>query len=144
MSETNGLASADQLREIGATQVRRYKTLEPMPVCGLAVRIQSLTEFETQQYQGEVWSSRGTGIKKSRMEDASRRLFVRCLVDQAGNRLFGPRDICVFDEYDGADTAFLYEACSAHCGLNRDDIEDLAKNSSATIVDDSHSSSPSE
>lgn len=144
MSETNGLAGADQLREIGAKPTRRYKTLDPMPVCGAKVRIQSLTELETQQFQSEVWSSRGTGVKKSRMEDASRRLFVRCLVDQGGNRLFGPKDTYVFDNYDGADTGFLYEECANHCGLSREDIEDLVKNSSETTDDSSPSSSPSE
>ncbi len=144
MSGENGIANADQLREIGKEPKHRYKTLDPMPVCGLVVRIQSLTELEMQQYQGEVWSSRGTGMKKSRMEDASRRLFVRCLVDHAGNRLFTPKDTYVFDNYDGADTGFLYEQCSAHCGLNREDIEGLAKNSSAIAVGSTPSDSPSE
>lgn len=144
MSEKNGIASADQLREIGLKPTRRYKTLDPMPVCGVRVRIQSLTELETQQYQSEVWSSRGTGVKKSRMEDASRRLLVRCLVDRAGNRLFGPKDTYVFDNYDGADTGFLYEECANHCGLSRDDIESLVKNSSETTVDSLPSDSPSE
>ncbi|KKM87081.1 hypothetical protein LCGC14_1272520 [marine sediment metagenome] len=143
MSETNGLASADQLRKIGAAPVRRYKSLESMPVCGMKVRIQSLTELELQQYQNEVLGSRGSGLKRSKLEDASRRLFVRCLVDSAGNRLFTPQDTGVFDNYDAADTSFLYDACSSHCGLNRDDIEDLAKNLSATIVDSSPSDAPS-
>jgi hypothetical protein len=134
MSEANSLATADQLRALGAKVKRRYKRLDPCPVSGVELRIQSLTEGEQTRYQGACMATRGAGLLKSRLEDASRRLFVQCLVDAQGNRLLGDNETGVFVNWDSADTTFLYNECAEHCSISRDDIEDLVKNSEATPV----------
>ena len=122
------LATTDQL--IGAGGRRRYRR-ETLPISGLLVRIQSLTERELSQYQSAVIASSGAKLQRARLEDASRRLIVRCLVDEAGNRLLADSHVGRLADWDAADTAYLYEACAAHVGVNRTDIEDLVKNSDA-------------
>ena len=141
MTDNNHLASEEEL--FGKKPARRYCELT-MPISGHRVRIQSLTERELSRYQMATLASSGTGLKRSRLEDANRRLIVLCLVDSAGNRLLNDSHLERLAEWDAADTAYLYDQCASHCGINRQDIEDLAKNSAAIHVVDSGFSSPSE
>ena len=115
---------------------RRYKELN-LPVRGCKVRIQSLTEWEVSEYQAVMVSSRGgaTAYIRGRLVDASRRLIVLCLVDGAGNRILNKSHVELLADWDAADATFLYTECAAFCGINREDIEDLAKNSSTTTVE---------
>lgn len=133
-TETNGLASVEQL--FSGKLKRRYKVVE-LPVSEHKVRIQSLSESEVSEYQAATVASSGMGLRRERLKDSNRRLIVLCLVDQAGNRILGKSHIAKLAEWDGADAGFLYNECVTHCGLNRDDIEDLVKNSEGTIVVDS-------
>lgn len=141
MSENNGLATAEQL--MAATGQRRFKELS-LPIRGLRVRIRSLTEREMSRYQSVTIASGGTGLKRSKLEDASRRLIVLCLVDQDGNQLLGDENLPKLADWDAADTNFLYDECAQHCGINRSDIEDLVKNSEEMPAGLVHSDSPSE
>lgn len=142
MSEHNGLSTAEAVRAAGSRQVRRYKLLEPLPVNGLRLRIQSLTEQEMSKYQTEL-VGRGNRPKPARLEDANGRLFCRVLVDGDGNRLFGDGDAEAFAGWDSADTGALYERVKRHLGLEDGDVEDLVKNSAATGGDARRSGSPS-
>ena len=126
------LASAEQLF---APCKRRYKTIT-LPVSGLAVRIQSLTEREVSRFQSATIAQNGTGFKKAKLEDASRRLVVLCLVDGAGNRILNDSHIAKLADWDGADMAFLYNECTSHVGLKSEDIEGLVKNSEEIHVVD--------
>jgi len=136
MSETNGngLASVEAL--FSRQPKRRHKTLQ-LPVSGHTVRIQSLTERELSEYQAAVLANRGgaNSFIKARLIDANRRLIVLCLVDGAGNRILNQSHIQKLAEWDAADTSYLYNECAAHCGINREDIEETAKNSLEINVD---------
>jgi len=140
MSENNGLATVEQL--MAAIGKRRFKELT-LPTSGLRVRIRSLTERELSQYQSATIASGGTGLKRSRLEDATRRLIVLCSVDRDGNLLLKDVDLPRLADWDAADTSFLYEECAKHCGINRSDIEDLVKNSEEMPAGLVHSDSPS-
>jgi len=50
-------------------------------------------------------------------------------VDADGNPILSDSDVMRLADWDAADTSFLYEECAKHCGINRQDIEDLVKNS---------------
>jgi len=129
MAETT-LASEGQL--FGARPKRRYKELT-LPISGHRVRIQSLTERELAAYQIETMKRRGEGANLARLADSNARLIVLCLVDGAGNRILNQSHIAKLAEWDAADTAFLSDECAKHCGLNREEIETLAKNSEAIL-----------
>ena|GEM_PF-1018872 len=135
----NGFANADQLLK-AAKGGRRYRAVD-LPVCGAKVRLQSLTEGELSAYHRKTVSKRG-GIQEARLEDATRRLLVLCLVDGAGNRLFSDGDTDKLRDFDAADTQHLYDECASHVGINRDDIEALVKNSEATNGDAAPTGSP--
>ena len=141
MSEQNGLATAEQL--MAAAGKRRFKELS-LPISGLRVRIRSLTEREVSRYQSATIATSGVGLKRSKLEDAGRRLIVLCLIDRDGNRLLNDGALAGFDEWDSADSGFLYGECAAWCGLDQKDIEDLVKNSEQMAGDLVPSDSPSE
>lgn len=144
MTETNGLASAEQL--MAATKGKRRFDRLRLPIAGLRCRIRSLMDRELSAYQSATIASGGTGLKRSRLDDAARRLIVLCLVDNEGNRLFSDSNEHVeqFEEWDAADTSYLYDKCATHCGINRQDIEDLVKNSEEIPAGSALSDSPSE
>ena len=115
---------------------RRYEYCT-LPISGRRVRIQSLSERESSAYQAETIADKTGAWKRSKFEDAKRRLIVQCLVDDAGNRLLNPSHVpLIADKWDGADTEFLYQKIAAHCGLRTADIEELVKNSPRTTVVD--------
>lgn len=144
MSEGNGLATAEQARAAGSRQMRRYRVIDPLPVNGLQFRLQSLTEREMADHDGEATDYARGGFKRSALRNANARIFVRVLVDAEGNRLFADSDVAVFTDWDSADTNALYDACARHCGIRRVSDEDLVKNSEETSVGSVHSDSPSE
>jgi hypothetical protein len=121
----NGFAGRDEL--LGVVMKRRHEAVE-LPICGMTVRIRSLTEREVSRYQMRTVAKRG-GFRTERMLDASRRLIVLCLVNQEGGRLFGDDETDWLVEWDSADTQCLYNACAKHCGIDTSDIEELVKNS---------------
>lgn len=127
MSETRVLATADQLRNASCRSVRRFRDLAPLPVSGLSCRIRSVTKKELSDFQMAVMDGKGRP-RADRIKDAENRLFVLCLVDGDGNPLLTQADVGIFEDWDSADTQFLYNECSAFAGLNRDDLETLTKN----------------
>lgn len=115
-----------------APRTRRHK-YETLPISGLSVRIQSLTEAELSRYEMAVVGTSDKAIaRQARIEDAGRRLIVLCLVDTAGNRILNDSHNKLLAEWDAADSNYLYNACAAHVGLRRSDIEELVKNSERT------------
>jgi len=138
--DCDGLANAAQLFSPGELK-RRFKTLS-LPTSGLKVRIRSLSERELSHYQTATVANRGVGLKRSRLEDANRRLIALVLVDAAGNRLLSDSQVGKLAEWDSADSSFLYDEAAAHVGIKEGEIEDLVKNSERITVDDSPCDSP--
>lgn len=127
-------ATAEQL--VNYAPKRRYKEEVECPVSGFKLRIQSLMESELGKYDADTLTTKGA-IRKSKLEDANRRLIVLCLVDDDGNRLLTDKQTHIFERWDSVDTKHLYKECAEHCGISEGDIEAMAKNSDATIDDDS-------
>jgi hypothetical protein len=129
-SET--IATADDL--FGKPRCRRYTITDPLPIAGYRVRLRSVTEREFADYQLAVMKSSGKGFREERMRDATRRLIQLCVVDSSGNQIISDAQRTEMGEWDAADTAFLYGECVKHCGIDKDDIEGLVKNSEKTPV----------
>ena len=124
------LATVDEL--FHDRSPRRYQELT-LPVSGKRIRFQSLYEDELSAYQAVTMSSRG--FRRSRLEDANRRLLTLCLVNAQGRRLLTAKQADKFKLWDAADSQVAYDAVIKHVGINREDIEDLIKNSEKTTVD---------
>lgn len=142
-SPNNTLASMAEL--FPASTKRRYKDVT-LPVSGHRVRIQSLTERECSEYEMAVVAQSTTRSKfvRARLLDANRRLIGLCLVDADGNRLLSDKQADQIATWDSADSNFLHDAVAAHCGINREAIEELVKNSEAIRVDSPLTDSPPE
>jgi hypothetical protein len=125
MAETNGKVAGAADLAAALKDKRRYKEVT-LPASGLTVRIQSLAAGEQSRYETAAMGPDGK-LNRNRMEDAESRLIVKCLVDEAGNRLFSDMQAGELAAWDGADAAFLYRECSKHCGINRQ-TDDLEKN----------------
>lgn len=125
-----GLASKQEL--LGLSGRRRYRDVA-LPVATLTVRIQSLTERELSHYQTAVLTGQSgkQSLNRARLLDATRRLIGMCVVDADNKRMLDDADLDALSGMDAKDTQALYEACTAHCGISKDDVEELAKNSAA-------------
>ena len=139
----NDRVITDATTLFGAPSLRRFKIIGPLPVRGqpegMYVRIRSLTERESSEYQAKLVAKKGDGLRTERLKDANRRLIALCLVDGDGNTYVTPAMQTQMADWDAADTGFLYSECATHCGLSTSDIEDLVKNSEGTTVADSPS-----
>ena len=134
------------MAELFPAKIPRRHKIVPLPVSGNRVRIQSLTEREQSEYEMAViahGSSRSKFVR-SKLLDANRRLIALCLVDAAGSRLLSDNQANQLATWDSADANFLHDEVAAHCGINREAIEDLVKNSEGIAVDSPPTDSPPE
>ncbi len=132
---TNGLATADEL--CGGGLKRRFceKTL---PFKGCKVRIRSLSEGEMGSYQDKlsrVGRQGGVEIIPGALKTANRRLIVLCLVDEQGNTILRNNHVGAMADWDAADVNYLYTACCEHCGVSREDLDQIVKNSAEAPID---------
>lgn len=127
-SQIEVIASLDDL--FGTPCRRRYRTVGPLPVRRVSVRIRSLTDAEVSDYQTAIVTSKESS-RQARMRDANARLIVLCLVDADGNQLCEPKHVPQILQWDAADSLWLYDECVRHVGLRKADIEELVKNSDA-------------
>jgi hypothetical protein len=97
---------------------------------GDVVRIRNLSEKERSKYESETLT-KGGQLNAAKLADAKRRLIALCCVDDAGNLIFHPDDIKGLESVDSAVTQVLYDEIRTHCGFDKEDIEELVKNSEA-------------
>lgn len=105
---------------------RRYGTVK-LPVSGMEVRVQSLTELERTKYERAIWDSNGKRIS-ARVNDSKARLICLCLVDDDGRKLLDETDVDQVMALDAADTGFLFDFLFRFLGFDQSDLEAIAKN----------------
>ena len=125
MSEITGLEAM-----FAGAPKRRFKVVT-LPVNGHTVRIQSLTEKDYSGYQAYFLDKTGKPVA-SRLKNANRIFISMCVVDADGNRIITGDYVERLEDWDAADTHYLYNECSNHAGISTDDIEGLVKNLSET------------
>ena len=106
---------------------RRYRD-ETLPVSGLRIRIQSLTEKEYAEFCRAVNNKKDSVVT---LLNSRRALLIRCLVDENGNRMFSLDDYDALAEWDAADLQAAQSACADHVGTSEDGLENIRKNSQA-------------
>ncbi len=115
------------------TRAKRRYTTVTITETGDTFRIQSLTEKEKSDYEATMMSKAGA-ISRDRLQDAYRRLFVLVVVDEAGNRMFSDGDLADLENVDSLVVARVFQVAHAFCGFEKNDIEDIVKNSSRVHV----------
>ena len=122
MSE-NGYASIEDLR--AATNKPRREREVLLPVSGLKVRIQEMTERERSELETEGYSRDGGKQIRQRMADLGLRIAQRCLIEPRVQR----QHIELLKEFNCTDMNVLKEACADLCGFSAADMESLEGNS---------------
>lgn len=131
---------------LGAVDIKSEKV--PVPEWGDEVIIRGLTGEELDAFQGSIRQFRptfdGKGMEPVLIQDNMRaKLLVKCLVDEAGDRLFQDSDASALGGKNGAVIDRLYDVASALSGLSEDEKAELEGNSEpATESAGSTSESP--
>jgi len=117
-------ASFDEL--VKTPRNRRYHNV-PLPILDKTVMIRSLTDRELTTYQAET-VDRERKFKAGKLEDANRRLIALCVVDPTSREpMFTAQRIGLLSDWDAADTAVLFDACTKHVGIDAEDIAELVR-----------------
>lgn len=111
-------------RLLSKTQTR-YREIQ---FDGETYRLRSLNERERAEYELKLQDKKG----RYTFERARRLLILHCLVGPDGNRILTDDDEAALELVDGRLTGALYGAAQEHCGYDKDEIEDLVKNSEST------------
>jgi hypothetical protein len=117
---------------LGAVDIKSEKV--PVPEWGDEVIIRGLTGEELDAFQGSIRQFRptfdGKGMEPVLIQDNMRaKLLVKCLVDEAGDRLFQDSDASALGAKNGAVIDRLYDVASALSGLSEDEKAELEGNS---------------
>jgi len=113
------------------------------PEWGGGVWIRCLTAAERDAFEAQQIQARVEGRKVTvtpDLQNAKARLVVRCIVDEAGKRLFADKDAVALGAKSAAVVDRLYTAARRLSGMAReDDLAELIKNSDADRTGDSSS-----
>lgn len=117
---------------LGAVDVQTEKVF--VKEWGDDVIVRGLTGDELDAYQGSIRQFRrtldGKGMEPVLVHEGMRaKLLVRCLVDEAGERLFRDGDASELGAKNGAVIDRLYDVASRLSGLSEDEQEALEGNS---------------
>jgi hypothetical protein len=124
------LATRDQLLTTLGRPQRRYRNVE-LPVSGLTVRVQSLTEGELSRYQRRLLKKDGRGIDPTAIQAANRHLFVACLVNDDNGLMLSASEADTLADMDCADASKLYQEIQDHLGVDPTDLGETEKNSNS-------------
>ncbi|MEV6737873.1 phage tail assembly chaperone [Streptomyces sp. NPDC051104] len=131
---------------LGAVDIQTEKVF--VPEWGDDVIVRGLTGEELDAFQGSIRQFRptfdGKGMEPVLVQDNMRaKLLVKCLVDEAGERLFTDQDASALGAKNGAVIDRLYDVASRLSGLSEEEKAQMEGNSeAATDSGSSASSSP--
>jgi hypothetical protein len=107
--------------EFLAQTEKEYKDLY---IKGKRYRLQSLDEDERSEYEIQLQTKKGFAFEKAR------RLFLcKCLVNENGARLLADEEEEKLKKIHGGITGLLYSEAQKLCGYEKDEIEEITKNS---------------
>lgn len=128
---------------LGAVDIQTEKV--PVPEWGDDVIIRGLTGEERDAYEGSRRQIRNFGTPQQEAvlvnDNMRANLLVKCIVDEAGNRIFADRDAGLLGMKNGRVLDRLFDVAARLSGLNDEEAEAIEGNSEAAS-DGSTSSSP--
>jgi hypothetical protein len=128
---------------LGAVDVQTEKV--DVPEWGGGVIVRGLTGDELDSFQGSIRQFRptfdGKGMEPVLVQDGMRaKLLVKCLVDEAGERLFTDQDAPALGAKNGSVIDRLYDVAARLSGLSEEEKAELEGNSETVPSDGSTSS----
>jgi hypothetical protein len=113
-----------------------------IPEWGVSAFMAVLTARDRGTYEADLLKVDGKGrqrVNLDNMPNVRERLAARCLVDEAGVRVFSDGDIAELGSKNSAVVLRLFEIAQRINGMSKTDIEALEKNSESNPDDDSSS-----
>jgi hypothetical protein len=121
--------------EILAIDDLKYEDIQ-IPEWGDAwVRVRSMQANERDRFEASTIQRNGKKVTTN-LENIRARLCLLCLVDENGDRLFQEEDTFPLGGKNAAALDRIFQAAQRLNGLRDEDVEELAKNSSADQPDD--------
>lgn len=97
-----------------------------VPEWGGSVLVRSLSGKERDDYEtGTVYHKNGKEIRN--FENFRARLVALCVVDENGQRLFGPRDVKALGNKSVAALQRVFNECQKLNGISDEDVEELTE-----------------
>lgn len=118
---------------------------------GMDVRVRGMIGDERDQFEislmvdkplNRAERRKGGSSKELNLSNVRAKLCVRCIVDDAGNRVFGDEDAAALGKKSAAALDTIYEVAQRLSGISDDDVDELAEAMVERPFDDSSSHSP--
>ncbi len=104
-----------------------------------SVIVKTLNGLEKGKYQQSLMQQGKRGDVKIDMTTAQVRLVAMSVVDETGAQLFTEDDVAALNELSGKALDRVSDVAGKLCGLTKDDLEELVKNSEPTPTNSSSS-----
>lgn len=108
-----------------------YEDVE-VPEWGGVVRVRTLTGAERDAWEQSIITMQANGKKaptmQRRLDNLRAKLVARCLIDDAGARLFTDKDIAALGQKSAAALSRVFEVAQRLNGLTENDVEELVEN----------------
>ncbi|NBS94809.1 MAG: hypothetical protein EBT08_01395 [Betaproteobacteria bacterium] len=89
------------------------------------IHLREISASERDNYEGNSIEAKGM----AKWSNMRAKLLCLCICDEAGNRLFGDADIMLVGQLPAGLADRLWHRCLSLCGLSKDDVDALEKNS---------------
>lgn len=110
---------------LGAQDIKTEEV--PVPEWGGSVFVRGLTAAQRDSFEASMFVGEGDDRKFS-AENIRAKLLVRCLVNEAGERLFADNEDEVLGAHSGAVLDRLFTVAQRLSGIARDDLKNAVKN----------------
>lgn len=98
-----------------------------VPEWDATVRIKTLTGAERDYFESSIIRRNGKVVSQN-LQNVRARLCALCIVDEAGQRIFGEEDEYALGRKSGAALERIFAAAQRLNGLRDEDVEETAKN----------------
>lgn len=108
-----------------------------VPEWGGRVLVRALSGAERDRFESSVMMTNKRGDREVNLRNMRAKLVVLSCIDAKGERLFADADVAVLGDKSASALQRVYDVAAKLSGISKDDAEDLAKNSSGGLSDDS-------
>lgn len=105
-----------------------------IPEWGVTLTVRGMTGAERDSFEASCVTD-----GKATVQNVRAKIAVRCTVDDNGNRVFSDSDAPALGAKSARALDRLYEVAARLSGIGKHDVEELAKNSDAALIDASPS-----
>lgn len=99
-----------------------------VPEWGGTVRIKTMTGAERDEFESDVFETKGNNSSKVNMRNFRAKLVSKCLVDENGNRIFADADIEALGKKSAKALDRVFAVAQRINAIGQKEVEELTKN----------------